>query len=66
MTMACENPGVGPLDGGTGQTPLDLDGIADVGRLVGLLATRGYSSADIDNFYPGNFVNFLRRSPPVA
>jgi membrane dipeptidase len=56
------------LDGGFGteQTPLDLDSIADVGRLGGLLATRGYSSADIENFYHGNFVNFLRRTLPVA
>jgi membrane dipeptidase len=55
------------LDGGFGteQTPLDLDSIADLGRLGGLLAARGYSAADIEGFFHGNFVNFLRRTLPT-
>lgn len=54
------------LDGGFGteQTPLDLDSIADLGRLGGMLAARGYSAADIEAFYHGNFIDFLRRNLP--
>ena len=54
------------LDGGFGteQTPLDLDSIADLGRLGGLLASRGYSAADIEGIFFGNVVAFLRRSLP--
>ena len=55
------------LDGGFGteQTPLDLDSIADLGRIGGMLAVRGYSVADIEGFYYGNFVDFLRRTLPA-
>jgi len=54
------------LDGGFGteQMPLDLDSIADLGKLGGLLAARGYSEADIDAICCGNFVKFLRRTWP--
>ncbi len=55
------------LDGayGTEQMPLDLDSIADLGRLDGLLAARGYSRADIDGILFGNAVDFLRRALPA-
>jgi membrane dipeptidase len=55
------------LDGGFGteQTPLDLDSIADLGRIGGMLAARGYSTADIEGFYYGNFVDFLRHNLPA-
>jgi membrane dipeptidase len=55
------------LDGGFGteQGPLDLDSIADLGRLGPLLAGRGYSQADIDGFFHGNVVGFLRRALPA-
>lgn len=51
------------LDGGYGteQTPLDLDSIADLAKLDGLLAARGFKPADIDGIFHGNFVNFLRK-----
>lgn len=51
------------LDGGYGteQTPLDLDSIADLQKLPGLLSARGYSEADILRIFHGNFVEFLRR-----
>ncbi|HRI15743.1 MAG TPA: membrane dipeptidase, partial [Verrucomicrobiota bacterium] len=51
------------LDGGFGteQTPVDLDSIADLAKLGDLLAARGYSAADIDGFFFGNFLSFLRR-----
>lgn len=55
------------LDGGFGteQTPLDLDSIADLGRLGGLLAARGHSGPDLEGFFWGNFVGFLRRHLPA-
>ncbi len=55
------------LDGGFGteQCPLDLDSIADLGRLGPLLAARGYPQADIDGFFHGNVIEFLRRTLPA-
>ena len=52
------------LDGGYGteQTPMDLDSIADIAKLGGLLAARGYRPDDIDNIFYGNFVAFLRKA----
>jgi membrane dipeptidase len=50
------------LDGGYGteQTPLDLDSIADLTKLDGLLAARGYKAEDIEGIFCGNFLRFLR------
>ena len=50
------------LDGGFGteQTPLDLDSIADLTKLDGLLAQRGYSAGDITGILRGNFFRFMR------
>jgi membrane dipeptidase len=52
------------LDGGYGreQVPMDLDSIADLQKLDGLLAARGYSDADIDAIFHGNFLRFLRQA----
>lgn len=52
------------LDGGFGteQTPLDLNGIADLQKLGLLLSQRGYSAADVEAIFHGNAVNFLRRA----
>lgn len=49
------------LDGGFGteQTPLDLDTIADLGRLPELLAERGYPPRDIELVLHGNWLRFL-------
>lgn len=49
------------LDGGYGreQSPADLDTIADLQKLNGLLAKRGYSDADIAAILHGNWVRFL-------
>ncbi len=57
----------GNLDGGFGteQTPLNLDSIADLGRIGGRLAAPGFLAADIEGFYHGNFVGFLRRTLPA-
>jgi len=52
------------LDGcfGTEQTPGDLDTIADLNKLRGLLEKRGFSAEDIEAICWTNFVNFLRRT----
>jgi membrane dipeptidase len=52
------------LDGAFGreQTAADLDSIADLARLPGLLAARGYASADIEGIMHGNFLRVLREA----
>jgi membrane dipeptidase len=51
------------LDGGFGreQSPGDLNTIADLGRLPGLLALRGFDGAEIEAVMHGNWLAFLRR-----
>lgn len=51
------------LDGAFGceQTPADLNTIADLNQIPGLLAARGYPAADVDSIMHGNFINFLKR-----
>ena len=55
------------LDGafGTEQTPQDLESIADLQKLSGILAARGYSAADIEGIFSGNFLRFLRTALPA-
>jgi membrane dipeptidase len=50
------------LDGGFGreQSPADLDTIADLQTVPGLLAARGYSQDDIRLIMHGNWIRFLR------
>ncbi len=52
------------LDGAFGreQTPADLTSIADLARIPGLLAARGYQEADLELIMRGNFVRFLREA----
>jgi len=52
------------LDGcfGTEQTPTDLETIADLQKLHGLLTKRGYSAQDIENIFHGNWLRFLRKA----
>jgi membrane dipeptidase len=52
------------LDGAFGkeQCPYDLDTIADLQRMTGLLAARGYSQQDIANVLHGNWLRFLRQA----
>ena len=49
------------LDGGYGreQSPSDLDTIADLQKLTGLLEARGYSTDDIAAIMHGNWLRFL-------
>lgn len=52
------------LDGGYGreQSPCDLDTIADLQKLSGLLSKRGYSQADIEAILSGNWIRLLRQA----
>ena len=52
------------LDGGYGreQSPSDLDTIADLQKIPGLLEARGYSDDDIDAIMHGNWLRFLREA----
>jgi membrane dipeptidase len=58
-----DHAGIGSdLDGGFGreQSPRDLDTIADLQTLAGLLRERGYGEADVEKIMSGNWVRFLR------
>ena len=50
------------LDGafGTEQSPFDLDTIADLQKLPGLLIQRGYAEKDIEKILHGNWIRFLK------
>jgi len=52
------------LDGcfGTEQTPQDLNTIADLTKLSGLLTERGYSADDARAIESANFIQFLRKA----
>jgi membrane dipeptidase len=52
------------LDGafGTEQSPYDLDSIADLQKLPGLLKERGYGETDIRLVMHGNWLRFLRKA----
>ena len=55
------------LDGGYGteQTPRDLDTITDVHKLEEIMARRGYSGADIDAYFYGNWLRFFGSALPA-
>ena len=60
-----DHTGIGTdLDGGFGreQSPGDLETIADLQKLPGLLGKRGYSPVDIEKIMTGNFIRLLRSS----
>ena len=52
------------LDGGFGteQAPRDLNTIADLARLATILAQRGFTEADIDAVFSGNWVRLLKNT----
>jgi membrane dipeptidase len=39
---------------------MDLDSIADLANLAEPLARRGYSPADVEGIFSGNFLRFLK------
>jgi membrane dipeptidase len=55
------------LDGGVGRDefPRDIDTIADLQRLPGMLEQRGYARDDIEGIMHGNWLRFLRAAWPV-
>ncbi len=55
------------LDGGYGteQTPMDLQSIADLQKLSGILENRGYSQADIAAIMHGNWIRKLGEVLPA-
>ena len=54
------------LDGGYGfeQTPRDLNTIADLQKLEEILSSRGYSGADVDRIFHGNWLRFFTEALP--
>ena len=52
------------LDGGFGKEkcPHDLDTIADLQKIPGLLEQRGYHNEDIINIMSGNWIRFLKKN----
>ncbi|MCF0063078.1 membrane dipeptidase [Dyadobacter chenwenxiniae] len=52
------------LDGAYGkeQSPMDLESIADLQSITGILSARGYSETDIEQIMWRNWVDFLDRS----
>jgi membrane dipeptidase len=56
------------LDGGFGteQTPHDLNSIVDLHKLEGILESRGYSAADIDGIFFGNWLRFFSEALPAG
>ena len=64
LTGSSNHIGLGSdLDGGFGkeQCPSDLDTIADLQNLDGILKKRGYSDDDINKIFNKNFIDFLIR-----
>jgi len=56
------------FDGGFGlqQVPAGIDTIADLHKLVPMLASQGYNQDDIDSIFGGNWIKFLKKSLPAA
>jgi membrane dipeptidase len=55
------------LDGGFGteQSPAGIETIADLQKLDAILTGRGYSPADIDNVFHGNWLRFFLAALPA-
>ena len=59
-----QHAGIGSdLDGAFGceQTPTDLNTIADLAKIPGVLSARGYKSSDVDCISNRNFTDLLKR-----
>ena len=54
------------LDGGFGkeQSPADLDTIADLQKIAGILEKRGYSKEDVEGIMYKNWVQFMTKALP--
>jgi membrane dipeptidase len=51
------------LDGAFGkeQCPIEIETIADLQKLTGMLKAEGFKHSDIDNIMSGNWIRFLRK-----
>ena len=47
---------------GQEQSPYDMDTIADLQLLKGLLSKRGYTQQDIENIFHKNWLHFLQKA----
>lgn len=68
LTGSARHVGIGSdLDGAFGreQTAADLETIADLARIPGMLAARGYGAEAVELIASGNFVRFLREALPA-
>ena len=68
-TMLFEHAAIGTdLDGGFGseQTPTGLDTIADLQKIADVLRGRGYTDADVDAVFNGNWRRLLRAQLPIS
>ncbi len=64
VTGSTAHAGIGSdLDGGFGreQTPIDVNTIADLGAVAGLLRDRGYAEADVESIMHANWLHLLAR-----
>jgi membrane dipeptidase len=64
LAGSAKHVGIGTdLDGGYGtdQMPMDMNSIADLQTIPGLLKARGYSNEDVEGIMWKNFVDLLRR-----
>jgi membrane dipeptidase len=69
LTCSAAHVGIGSdLDGGFGgeQSPRDLDTIADLQLLAGLLRERGYTEGDVQAIMHGNWLRLLGVSLPES
>ena len=67
LAGSTRHSGIGSdLDGGFGteQTPRDLDTIADLQKLAGILESRGYTRTDVDAIFHGNWLRFFKGALP--
>lgn len=67
LTGSARHSAIGSdFDGGAGveSTPVELDSVADLGRIGDALRERGYSEADVAGIMGGNWLRVLRRGLP--
>ena len=61
----CDHIAIGSdLDGAYGreQSPRDIDTIADLQKLQGMLTVRGYSKEDIEKVFYRNWLGFMEKN----
>jgi membrane dipeptidase len=67
LTGSARHSAIGSdFDGGAGveSTPVELDSVADLGRIGDALSDRGYTASDVAGILGGNWLRVLRRGLP--